>query len=66
MNDSYQDNITGGLRKMLDENEINGTSSVSITTISNDTLTREIENFDVSGYLASILGPQRQPSEKVY
>ena len=67
MNSSYQGSVFGKAEVMLEDNDkINETSLGQIPTVGNATITREIENFNVSSYLAQILGPQRQPNEKVY
>ena len=68
MNDSYKnDSVVISSKKMfLDyENRFNETNSELIGDDTNVTVVSELEDYDVKSYLESILGPQRQPSEKV-
>jgi hypothetical protein len=59
MNGGSQDTV--GIERMLDDHhQINDT-----TLAPNSNFTLEIENFNVTTYLATILGPQRQPNEKL-
>ena len=60
MSGDYQD-IVGAERMLDDHHQINNT-----TLPPDNNFTLEIENFNVTAYLATILGPQRQPNEKVH
>ena len=59
MSGDYQD-IVERERMLDDHHQINDTGLAP-----NNNITLEIQNFNVTTYLASILGPQRQPNEKV-
>ena len=51
---------------MMDYGEMfNETDSEFVSDSANNTTLSESEDYDVKTYLESILGPQRQPSEKV-
>ena len=64
MNRSYESKGIGRVEDMLNDYEIfNETSSDNINVAGNDT--EFTEDYDVKTYLESILGPQRQPNEKV-
>ena len=68
MNDSYKNDsvVISSNNMLLDyENTFNETNSELIVDDTNDTIVSELEDYDVKSYLESILGPQRQPSEKV-
>ena len=68
MNDSYtNDSIVINTKNMLiDYGEtFNETDSEFVSDSVNNTTLSESEDYDVKTYLESILGPQRQPSEKV-
>ena len=68
MNDSYKNDsvVISSKNMFLDyENRFNETNSELIGDDTNVTIVSELEDYDVKSYLESILGPQRQPSEKV-
>ena len=68
MNDSYKNDsvVISSKNMFLDyENTFNETNSELIGDDTNVTVVSELEDYDVKSYLESILGPQRQPSEKV-
>ena len=68
MNDSYKNDsvVISSKNMFLDyENTFNETNSELIGDDTNVTIVSELEDYDVKSYLESILGPQRQPSEKV-
>ena len=68
MNDSYtNDSVVIHTKNMLmDYGEtFNETDSEFVSDNVNNTTLSESEDYDVKTYLESILGPQRQPSEKV-
>ena len=68
MNDSYtNDSIVINTKNMLmDYGEtFNETDSEFVSDSVNNATLSESEDYDVKTYLESILGPQRQPSEKV-
>ena len=68
MNDSYtNDSVVIHTKNMLmDYGEtFNETDSEFVSDSVNNTTMSESEDYDVKTYLESILGPQRQPSEKV-
>ena len=62
-NDSF---VISSKNMLMDyENIFNETNNELIVDGGNDTTVTESEDYDVKSYLESILGPQRQPSEKV-
>ena len=68
MNESYtNDSVVIHTKNMLmDYGEtFNETDSEFVSDSVNNTTLSESEDYDVKTYLESILGPQRQPSEKV-
>ena len=65
MNNSYEGKGVAGVENMLNEYEmLNETNNDRINVTGNDT--EFTEDYDVKTYLESILGPQRQPNEKVH
>ena len=68
MNDSYTNNsvVIHTKNMLMDYGEtFNETDSEVVSDSVNNTALSESEDYDVKTYLESILGPQRQPSEKV-
>ena len=65
MNSSYESKGVARVENMLNDYDIlNETGSDNISVTGNDT--EVTEDYDVKTYLESILGPQRQPNEKVH
>ena len=66
MNATFANNSVIHTKNMLiDYDVVNETSSELVGDNANDTISPESQDYDVQSYLESILGPQRQPSEKV-
>ena len=68
MNDSYSNSsvVIHSKNMLMDYGEtFNETDSEIVSDSANNTTLSESEDYDVNTYLESILGPQRQPSEKV-
>ena len=66
MSGTYQDYALEATNPPFVSNEpLNGTKIEQSLLEPNDTNLEELENYDVASYLESLLGPQRQPVEKV-
>ena len=66
MSGTYQDYAQEATNSPYVSNELlNGTQIEQSLLEPNETNLEELENYDVASYLESLLGPQRQPVEKV-
>ena len=66
MSGTYQDYAQEATNPPYVSNELlNGTQIEQSLLEPNETNLEELENYDVASYLESLLGPQRQPVEKV-
>ena len=66
MSGTYQDYALEATNPPFVSNEpLNGTKIEQSLLEPNETNLEELENYDVASYLESLLGPQRQPVEKV-
>jgi len=66
MSGTYQDYALEATNPPFVSNEpLNGTKIEQSILEPNETNLEELENYDVASYLESLLGPQRQPVEKV-
>ena len=59
MNDSYEETNTERINGVFDDGMV-------LNETNYGTVDEEENDFDVTSYLAARLGPQRQPTEKVY
>ena len=66
MSGTYEDYALEATNPAYVSNEpLNGTKIEQSLLEPNETNLEELENYDVASYLESLLGPQRQPIEKV-
>ena len=65
MSGTYQVALEATNPPFVSNEPLNGTKIEQSLLEPNDTNLEELENYDVASYLESLLGPQRQPVEKV-